>query len=217
MTVNLTDSRNAQQRGWGRPGDGERVRVCPDLPGLPLNVRVELAPLFVALVAGLEEIRRAARVPALSCAGGYSLRYISGTTTWSNHAWATAADFNPGANPYDYTGRTDFPVAATRALAHALGFRWGLDYKGKKDAMHFEFMGTPDDARELARHLGRTLTSTEGDDELTPEQDKMLREVWSALTAEDSVGPREGGKRMSLRTMLEWIDFNVRQIPTGKK
>lgn len=210
--IDLTNNLTPQQRGWGPPGTGVRVAVPPP-PGasvdwVPLNVRVELAPLFGALVNGLQEIRRAANRPPLQSAGGYNYRVIAGTNRLSNHAWATAGDFNPGANPYDYSGRTDFPEAATRALAHALGFRWGLDYKsGKRDAMHFEFMGTPADARELTERLGR---------DLTPEESKKLDDIWKVLTADDSVGPREGGKRMSLRTMVEWIDYNVRQIPTKK-
>jgi peptidoglycan hydrolase-like protein with peptidoglycan-binding domain len=41
-------------------------------------------------------------------------------------------------------------------MAARYGFRWGGDYTGRKDYMHFEFMGTPASAAVLAHGLRPT-------------------------------------------------------------
>jgi hypothetical protein len=143
---------SAQDRGWGRPGCRADQLAVVAVPGIRLNVRSEVAPLFVELVDWLTRERAADRVPALSSSGGYVKRFIDGTTTWSNHSWGLAADFNAGTNEYGWNATTDMPDG-TSATAKRLGMRWGGDYTGKKDGMHFEFMGTPADASRIAAGL----------------------------------------------------------------
>ena len=46
------------------------------------------------------------------------------------------------------------------ALWKSKKFRWGGDYRNRKDAMHYEFMGTPDDARQLTAEVGGGTAST---------------------------------------------------------
>ncbi len=138
---------------WGGPGLGRTVRVPVPGGGIQLNVHPEMETIFAELVRRLHDARTRARRPALMSSGGYVKRYISGTRTWSNHSWGLAADFNAGANPYSYVLRTDFPVEETRRIARELGFRWGHDYSGKKDPMHFEYAGSRDEAALLTRHL----------------------------------------------------------------
>lgn len=143
---------SAQDRGWGSPGCSASQLAVVAVPGIQLNVRCEVAPLFVELVDWLERERVAARVPPLSSSGGYVKRYIDGTTTWSNHSWGLAADFNAGTNPCAWNATTDMPQG-TSEKAKSLGMRWGGDYTGRKDGMHFEFMGTPDVAARLVEAL----------------------------------------------------------------
>lgn len=80
---------------------------------------------------------------------GYANRPISGTKTPSNHSQGTSIDINAPRNPYSYTFKTDMP-SWMPALWKRYGFRWGGDYSGKKDTMHYEFMGTVADAHLLA-------------------------------------------------------------------
>lgn len=160
-------------RGWGGPGctATQLVRVqhpqmqdAAPAGGFPLRVRAEVAPLFAELVRWLV----ANRSTPLVCAGGYNKRLIAGSDQWSNHSWGLAADFNPATNPMRSSLRTDMP-AGTSAKAKSLGMRWGGDYAGRKDPMHFEFMGTPDDAARLVVAL-RPSRDRDEEDEMTPAQ-----------------------------------------------
>jgi hypothetical protein len=85
---------------------------------------------------------------------GYAGRYIKNppsrqpplyTTTPSNHSWGLAGDVNAPTNGFG---------AATHTIPEAMGdlferygFRWGGNYSGVKDWMHFEYMGTRDQAK----------------------------------------------------------------------
>jgi D-alanyl-D-alanine carboxypeptidase len=75
---------------------------------------------------------------------GWSYRKIRGsTTTYSNHASATAMDLNATRHPLGTTAAHSFSkkqIDAIHArLKHYAGvIRWGGDYTGRKDPMHFE-------------------------------------------------------------------------------
>lgn len=146
-----------ESRGWGGPGvDAADLRTveCPGPYPLHVDKRAEL--IFRKLVAGIAEIRRRYGLSEIKAYGAYNKRYISGTTVWSRHSWALAVDLNAETNPYSYAGETDYPAAARaeiRAMCQRLGIRWGLDYTGKKDAMHFEYEGTVAEAAALTRVL----------------------------------------------------------------
>lgn len=153
---------SAQDNGWGGPGCRADQLVTLPCAGIPLHLRREVAPLFAELIRWLTLARQLTRVPALSSSGGYCKRYISGTTTWSNHSWGLAVDFNAAANPYRHGAPTDMPSGSS-AKAASLGMRWGGDYTDKRDPMHFEFMGTPADAARLVGTVrGVVLPSPQG-------------------------------------------------------
>jgi hypothetical protein len=138
-------------RGWGPPGLAETVTL--DCPGpFPLHCAPAAAHVLQQVVDGVAEIRGRHGMSPVLAYGCYNKRFISGTTTWSNHSWGIAVDLNAPTNPYSYAGTTDYGAAAqreVRTLCDSLHMRWGLDYVGKKDAMHFEFMGTPAEAARV--------------------------------------------------------------------
>lgn len=139
---------------WGGPGVARKdlVRIM-GVGGLPLYVHKDVSVIHQYLANELHKLRQKG-APALSSDGGYVKRYISGTTKWSNHSWGLATDYNAATNPYSYNGGTDFRIAETRELVKSLeGMRWGHDYSGKKDAMHFEWIGS----RELAAQVTKKL------------------------------------------------------------
>lgn len=145
-----------QNRGWGPPGLRQdqliRLHGIKDTGsgGVPLYVNRRVAPLFVELI----RLLKANGYSKIASSGGYNKRYIKGTTTWSNHSWGLAVDFNAATNPYKSGPLiTDMPPNAN-AIAQSLGMRWGGTYKRTKDAMHYEFMGTPEDADRIIRELG---------------------------------------------------------------
>jgi len=57
----------------------------------------------------------------------------------SLHSFGIAVDINQDVNCNGCT-KSDIPPEVSNAFK-SHGFRWGLDYKGKKDPMHFEWLG----------------------------------------------------------------------------
>lgn len=68
--------------------------------------------------------------------GTFNYRLIRGSSNLSNHAFAIAIDLAPSGNALGVT-KGKMPAFAVAAFK-AQGFKWGGDYKGRKDWMHFE-------------------------------------------------------------------------------
>jgi hypothetical protein len=75
---------------------------------------------------------------------GWSVRKIEGSTSWSNHASGTAIDLNAQRHPMGVAATGNLSKAQIDAIHARLQnrykgvLRWGGDYKGRPDAMHFE-------------------------------------------------------------------------------
>lgn len=68
--------------------------------------------------------------------GCYNFRPVRGATNLSMHAYGAAIDFDAEHNPLGAThGRMPTEVVA---IFKREGWRWGGDYSGRKDWMHFE-------------------------------------------------------------------------------
>lgn len=70
--------------------------------------------------------------------GTYVPRYIAGTTRWSSHAFGMAIDIDGEHNGFN-TGHGTMPKIVVDAFKRQ-GARWGGDYHGRTDPMHFEFV-----------------------------------------------------------------------------
>lgn len=70
-------------------------------------------------------------------AGCFNIRRIQGSNNWSNHSWACAIDLSPGTNGFNMKPTIGNVVIAAFKRQ---GARWGGDYVGRKDPMHFEFV-----------------------------------------------------------------------------
>lgn len=99
-----------------------------------------------ALKAALDDIwqhygRDQRKIDALGISkynGAYNPRYIRGSTTkWSNHAYGAAIDLNAADNGFG-AGHGNIPQPVIDAFKRQ-GARWGGDYHGRTDPMHFEF------------------------------------------------------------------------------
>lgn len=77
------------------------------------------------------------RTGASDWGGCYNVRRIAGSNSWSNHSWACAIDLSPSTNGFRYDSSTTLSTVVIDALKRQ-GFLWGGDYRGRKDAMHFE-------------------------------------------------------------------------------
>lgn len=90
---------------------------------------------------------------------GYDYKPIEGSSTISNHASGTAVDFNAPNHPMGSSGTFSATQVATihKILAVCSGcVRWGGDYTGRKDEMHFEINCTPATLAKLAARLRGT-------------------------------------------------------------
>jgi len=145
----VTASTSAMRREWAPACGPASSRVRIDLYGAgSISVRRECADAFRALSACLQahgyQTRR-------NDTGAYNCRAITGGTGYSLHAYGIAADINWQTNPYGKPLRTDMPpamIADIKKIRTRNGvqvFRWGGDYTGNKDAMHFEVVCTKAD------------------------------------------------------------------------
>lgn len=138
---------------YGDPGTGEvekqLVAVTPPFkmyyeskPVKSIRFHKKAAP---ALLAALNQIwdyygHDQAKIDALGIskyAGSYNARKIAGSSKWSNHAYGAAIDLNAEENGFG-KGKGTIPAAVVAAFKRQ-GARWGGDYKGRTDPMHFEF------------------------------------------------------------------------------
>lgn len=88
--------------------------------------------------------------------GGYNPRVISGSTTLSNHASGTAEDLRWQKHPLGAVG-TFTPSQRARIEAQ-LGYyegviRWGGNYSGRRDEMHYEINKPPADVARVAAKI----------------------------------------------------------------
>lgn len=145
----------ASDRGW--TVDPPTVRVS--CPGIPLNLHPAVAPLFAELIRRVDAIKGAG---FMQSSGGKNVRPVRGyeeryartksDELLSNHSWGLAADFRAGTNPMSNVLVTDMPPSI-KQIAADCGLQWGGSYSGRKDPMHFEFIGTPADARAAVARL----------------------------------------------------------------
>lgn len=99
----------------------------------------------VAMMAAFNEIWEACehdqkqvdKAGASDYAGCFNIRRIAGSNNWSNHSWACAIDLSPASNGFNM--KTTLSSVVIHAFK-AQGARWGGDYRGRKDPMHFEFV-----------------------------------------------------------------------------
>lgn len=120
-----------------RPGPKCSVKLTTvSAAGVKVTVRSELASLVKELLTRTKKMGYTLKAAST---GGYNCRYISGTTTPSNHAYGRAVDMNWNDNPHSYTFRSTIPPAVVKMWMNA-GFYWGGHYT-KHDTMHFEYVG----------------------------------------------------------------------------
>jgi hypothetical protein len=132
------------QNGW-TANDRSLIRSYL-IPGTTQKLAVRAGPVAtVLLYVAAQFHRRVERIHVGWC-WGYAERKICGGTELSNHASGTAIDLNAPAHPLGVDEKRTFTPAeiATirKILAECSGVvRWGGDYRGRTDAMHFEING----------------------------------------------------------------------------
>jgi hypothetical protein len=136
----------AQLRVLWSPACTGPFASVPLFGGASISVRASTVEAWQALNAVLQKWEYKATPP--DC-GAYNCRAITGGTQYSLHAYGIAADINWQQNPYGPVLITDMPrgmvdeIKAIRTNNGVNVFRWGGDYSGNKDAMHYEIVASP--------------------------------------------------------------------------
>lgn len=152
MSIWPRDNEAALKAFYGNPETGEverqLVKVVPPFqmyyagkPVKSLLIHKKAASAFMAMFNAIWEAsgRDQAKLDKLRVshtAGTYNKRKIANSNRWSNHAFGAAWDVDAEHNGFN-TGRGTIPQFVIDA-AYAQGFRWGGDYTGRTDPMHFE-------------------------------------------------------------------------------
>lgn len=212
-------------RFYGTPGpqvEAQLVAVIPPFQmyydGKPIrHIRFhkKAAP---ALKAALDEIwehygkdqRKIDSLGISKYAGAYNPRKIRGSATkWSNHAYGAAIDLNAAENGFG-KGKGSIPQPVIDAFKRQ-GARWGGDYVGRTDPMHFEFCDAGN-ARPLTLIDGGDDVQADGDSDVQEETAVVPVDVSSdALTqhieesAERDVEPRASWLKRKWRGVTGWL------------
>lgn len=141
---------------------------------------------------------------------GYAYRAISGSNTVSNHGSGTAVDINAPRHPLGVKNTfTPAKVKAIRAILRELEgvVRWGGDYTGRVDEMHFEINA---DEKTVAA-VARTLTLDSGEEDGMTPNDLLMAGLWytypTAAQAKAAGLPVVNGKQelTEKHPLGEWI------------
>lgn len=161
----------ASKRGWG-PGwpdcQPKKMRRF-EANRIARPIRAEVAELITFLMKASNALGydiRHTEEPDGGC-GTFVCRAIKNSDPQvpSNHSWGLAIDQNTKSNPMSKTWRSTTPPKIVD-LWESAGWYWGGRYPVPRwyyDAMHFEYMGTPDDvpadlerAKAAFKRLGGT-------------------------------------------------------------
>lgn len=154
------------QNGYSAPVSPIRY----ELPGGVVPLRAGAAGALLAWVGRQFH----SRVEGLIWPGcwGYAYRDIRGATQLSNHASGTALDLNAPKHPLGTDPAANFTATQIRAIRSIVTqtegcVRWGGDYTGRKDPMHFEINASEQQcAAVLAKLTAAGGASTTGDDDM---------------------------------------------------
>lgn len=191
-------------RGWGEgwPRCQQDMQVTIErTDGLRLPIRREVAELVALL---MDETERRGYDIEPGHTGGFVCRAIrrqEGDTRPerpSNHSWGLAVDINWRRNPHRDRLVSDMP-GWMPALWWDYQFFWGGWYRKRPDAMHYEFVGTPEDAARLTERAHRELGG--------------LGETVVDLTTR--VGGRGGGSGRTFEPYQDSVEPGARNVRRG--
>lgn len=144
--------------GWPASKDQAEIGVKPfAVKGTAIKMRCakDAGPLLAAFAAEFHELIEPIDEGKLDD-WAYAFRMVRGTTdSLSCHSSGSAIDLNATQHALGKAGTFDAAkVPMIQALAKKYGLRWGGDYRGRKDEMHFEVILTIEQAKKLAVKLG---------------------------------------------------------------
>ena len=172
------------------------------VPGstLKASVRKEVAALMVGFAADFNKYVEPLNPKTSGC---HNPRKIAGSDSWSRHAPGIAWDFNWHKHEMGKQGTfTAAQVVEIRKLLKKWSYkgmtllRWGGDYKGRKDEMHFELNVD----RVIALSAVAALQRDPQGPVSTPKRRRGTRTLMLGMSGEDVsyvqryIGPKHCGK-----------------------
>lgn len=160
---------STSQNGWPVVGKS----ACDQGPFLGVKFPNGILAGDVATIARWQMTRYTQLVEPLvqgTCWGWY-VKPIEGSHTVSNHASATAWDNNADQHPMGKSAVDNMSqkqIAGCRQIIREAGgvLRWGGDYTGRPDPMHWEIVGSPAAVAAFARKIR------------SEEDDVSAKDVW---------------------------------------
>jgi len=134
---------------WGDTYGRSRGQVTSSLVdwrifGTNQTVRIHerMIPAAQQVDAGLAQAMSDGNIYSMPAAAAWVWRTVGGTLRFSEHAFGTAVDINPGQNPYSRSNVliTNMPSWFVDVWTDA-GFCWGGFWVTVKDAMHYSWSG----------------------------------------------------------------------------
>lgn len=192
---------------WAPPCVGPFVKVELHGEGA-VTVRPEILPAVAALDACLKAHNYPTRQKDT---GAYNCRVITGGKKYSLHAYRIALDLNWQTNPYGLVLVTDMPaemVADIKAIRTRSGkqvWRWGGDYSGNKDAMHYEITCSPQD-------LATGIAPPPQEDDLVTDAD-ILKIADAVTKAQQRQFDELKAKINSTQTNLAALERRIHGVP----
>jgi hypothetical protein len=171
----------SSQNGWPASEDraeiGVATFVVPGFSQVKLPLQRDCAPLLVEMArwwfVNIEP-------PVIPGCWGFAFRAIRGQTSgYSNHASGTGMDLNAPLHVLGAYGTVPRAKrAAISAKARSLGLRWGGDYSGRKDEMHFEVVESREQVRARVRALqAPPKQTTTKEDDMSAQAEQQIREL----------------------------------------
>lgn len=139
---------NPSEKGWGAKNieyiAPPFAMTMGDIPISRVKINKVAAP---ALRAAFNDIWEAcgktqagvARAHADRFSGDWVVRPIRGGSTPSMHSFALAIDLDAGSNPLGALETFFMPGSLVVKCFEQRGFIWGGRWKGRRDAMHFQY------------------------------------------------------------------------------
>lgn len=228
------------QNGW--PANNPSLEASQLVPGTLVKISVrkdaagqlllEVASAFDRLVQDIDNARGGLDD------WGFAVRPIRGGSTLSNHASGTAIDLNATQHPLGIAASKNFTPAQIGQIRRIVALtgavvRWGGDYTGRPDPMHFEIndgRSLADCSRALAamRQFNSGQAPPPQEDDMTPDQARKLDEthamltgLWAQLAGEGAKPgkftgwppwPGGSGKRLTVVDYLRQADTQLQTL-----
>ncbi|MCW2957188.1 MAG: hypothetical protein JWO69_2057 [Thermoleophilia bacterium] len=201
--------------GWTAAPDRNNIGVEPFVvAGVSFPAGVRSGPASVVLGYVAEQFHRRVEPLRDGWCWGFNYRQNRNSDNLSCHASGTAIDLNAPSHPNGKSGTFSVRQRGDirKILAECEGVvRWGGDFNGTPDEMHFELVGSPAEVARVAKKL--TAPDPE-EDALTPSQEKKLDRIIDLLEA--LAAPRDAKKndkdktRISLGDVLTVVEKETR-------